>query len=106
MSFRDRGIYRLPNGRELVAFVYATGTPVLYNLRAHGSQTGGPPGGLQADQIQYELNEAGRLSFQGHLTAWGIEDLSDTGRTASNDFAPIKSVSSQGADDISDERTY
>ena len=106
MGLRDREIYRLPNGRELVAFIYATGTPVLYNLQTHGSQTGDPSGRLKADQIHYELNEAGRLSFQGHLTAWGIEDLSDTGRTVSNDFTPIKNVSSQVAGDISNERTY
>lgn len=77
MDLRDRGIYRLPNGRELVALVYPNKTPVLYNPDA-------------TTQVEYELNEAGRLLFQGRLTAWGIEDLSETGRTTTNDFAPIK----------------
>ncbi|MDQ6652496.1 MAG: hypothetical protein M3Y84_07110 [Acidobacteriota bacterium] len=104
MGLRDRGIYRLPNGRELVAFLYATGTPVLYNLWAKNPQMVGPAGGQAADQVHYELNEAGRLLFQGQLTAWSMEDLSDTGRTASSELAPVERVNAQGADEVANER--
>jgi hypothetical protein len=118
IGFRDRGIYRLPNGRELVAVLYPGRTPVLYNLWARipqdsaGSRTehlarGALANGvLPFDQIHYELNDAGRLLFQGQLSAWSMEDLSDTGRTASNDFAPIGRVTSQDADDVTNERAF
>jgi hypothetical protein len=98
MGLRNRGIYRLPNGRELVAVLYPGRTPVLYNLRArspqdsagsraeHLSCSGEAPGVLPFDQSHYDLNEAARLLFQGQLTAWSMEDLSDTGRTASERF--------------------
>ena len=70
MSFKERAIYQLPNGRELVARVTDGDRVVLYNLSAS------VPG-------QYELNLEGRLLFQGELTAWETRDLHDTGRVAS-----------------------
>ncbi|MFN2493085.1 MAG: hypothetical protein ABR501_09410 [Pyrinomonadaceae bacterium] len=85
-NLRDRGVYRLPNGRELVVVVYPDKTPVLYNLDAE-------------TRIEYELNESGRLLFQGRLTAWGVDDLLDTGRTMSNDLVPVRP-----ADSVSDTR--
>ena len=57
MDLRDRGIYRLPNGRELVALVSQRKTPLLYKVG-------------QADKIRYAINDGGRLTFQGRLTAW------------------------------------
>jgi hypothetical protein len=68
MDLRDGCIYRLPNGRELVALVSQRRTTLLYEV--------GEP-----DKIQYALNAAGRLTFQGRLTAWSVADLVDTGRT-------------------------
>ena len=68
MEFKDRAIYRLPNGRELVAGVSQNTAPVLYNLDA-------------PDADKYELNEHGRLLLSGRLTAWGVDDLVETGRT-------------------------
>jgi hypothetical protein len=35
---------------------------------------------------EYELNEAGRLSCDGKLTGWGVDDLVETGRTAPPDL--------------------
>jgi hypothetical protein len=32
--------------------------------------------------LRYELNESGRLLFQGRLTAWSAQDLRDTQQTA------------------------
>jgi hypothetical protein len=118
MGLRNRGIYRLPNGRELVAVLYPGRTPFLYNLwaRSPHDSTGSRPeplargavtsGVLPFDQTHYELNETGRLLFQGHLTAWSMEDLSDTGRTAANDFALIEAVNSHDTDDVTNERAF
>jgi hypothetical protein len=69
MNLKDQGIYRLPNGRELVARRIAEQQTILYNLSA-------------ADPAAYELNPDGRLLFNGRLTAWAINDLRDTGRVA------------------------
>ena len=74
MRFKERAIYQLPNGRELFALVSRKSKPTLYALSA--SYNG-----------EYELNEDGRLLVNGKLTAWGVDDLIDTGRTASPDFA-------------------
>lgn len=93
MNLRDRGIYRLPNGRELVAVVYPNETPVLYNLQA-------------ATQFEYELNEVGRLLSHGRLTAWSVEDLSETGRTTSNDFVPVRPGDSQSASDVRNDTNH
>jgi hypothetical protein len=68
MDLRDGCIYRLPNGRELVALGSQKRTTLLFEV--------GEP-----DKIQYALNAAGRLTFQGRLTAWSVADLVDTGRT-------------------------
>ena len=43
MNLKDQGVYRLPNGRELVARLIAEHQTVLYNLSA-------------ADPAAYELN--------------------------------------------------
>jgi hypothetical protein len=73
MTLRERGIYRLPNGRELVV------------LRKHenGRQAYTLGGWERFELTEYEVNEVGRLICQGKLTAWDIDNLSDTGRTAS-----------------------
>jgi hypothetical protein len=81
MELRNRGIYRLPNGRELVALVSLRKTPLLYRVG-------------EGDRIQYALNDSGRLTFQGRLTAWSVEDLLDTGKTE-NDW-PGADVFDQG----------
>jgi len=74
MEFKDRAIYQLPNGRELFALLSVKNKPILYALSAshHG---------------QYELNKEGRFLINGKLTAWSLEDLVDTGRTAPHDVA-------------------
>lgn len=75
MTLKDQGIYRLPNGRELVARLIAEQQTILYNLSA-------------ADPSAYELNPEGRLLFNGRLTAWAINDLRDTGRVALRESPP------------------
>ena len=69
MHLRDRGIYCLPNGRELVVLSNGENGHVSYRLSG------------TADGSDYEVSEDGRLLNSGRLTAWDINDLSDTGRT-------------------------
>jgi hypothetical protein len=71
MHFRDRGIYCLPNGRELVALSNGENGRVRYRLAGTGC----------ADASDYEVGDDGRLFCGGRLTAWDVRDLSDTGRT-------------------------
>jgi hypothetical protein len=70
MDLKERAIYQLPNGRELVAQLSAGGKAILQNVSA-------------SDPDLYEMNEEGRLLLNGQLTAWAVDDLIDTGRTAS-----------------------
>lgn len=72
MNFKNQAIYRLPNGRELVARLIAGHQTVFYSLSA-------------SDPVEYELNPDGRLLFNGQLTAWAINDLLDTGLVASSE---------------------
>ena len=74
MEFKDRAIYQLPNGRELVARNVGDGKFVLQNLSAAQSEA-------------YELGADGRLSNGGKLTGWSVEDLVDTGRFAQRDLS-------------------
>ena len=69
MHLRDRGIYCLPNGRELVVLSNGENGHVSYRLSG------------TADGSDYEVSDEGRLLNSGRLTAWDINDLSDTGRT-------------------------
>ena len=73
MNLRDRGIYCLPNGRELVVFSSGENGRVSYKLSCATS----------ANATDYEVSDEGRLFCGGRLTAWDIQDLSDTGRTHS-----------------------
>jgi hypothetical protein len=72
MSLRERGIYILPNGRELVVLGRHENGHVIYKL-----------GGWEHFELtEYEVSATGRLLCQGRLTAWDITNLRDTGRTA------------------------
>ena len=72
MKLRGRGIYRLPNGRELVAIDQSQNGGGSYKLVGWGHLESG----------EYEINDEGRLTCNGKLTAWGIVNLKDTGRLA------------------------
>ena len=69
MELRERAVYRLPNGRELVARVVHGSKTVLYNLDA-------------SDPREYQVDEQGRLLLNGRLTAWATEDLLQQARIA------------------------
>lgn len=72
MNLRERGIYTLPNGRELVV------------LRKHenGKRSYTLGEWERFEVTEYQINEDGRLICQGRLTAWDVASLSDTGETA------------------------
>jgi hypothetical protein len=72
MELRERGIYKLPDGDELVASIARGGSFVLYNPRIW--ERYGVP--------DFEVDAQGRLTQMGESTRYRIEDLQDTGRTA------------------------
>ena len=76
MILRERGIYCLPNGRELVVLRNDEEGSVLY-----GSMCYNP-----VEKGEFVVNEAGRLVCQGKLTAWDVSNLSDTGRSSVNEY--------------------
>ena len=81
MNLKDSAVYRLPNGRELVAYMTWDNETVLFNLS-------------NCESGMYELNSEGRLVFDGQLTAWQIDDLIATGRVAAAEVPSILAVSS------------
>jgi hypothetical protein len=80
MILRERGIYCLPNGRELVVLRNDEEGSVLY----------GQVCCERFEMGEFVVNEAGRLVYQGKLTAWDISNLSDTGRTSTDILGPLK----------------
>ena len=76
MNLKDRAIYQLPNGRELVACMTCDNQTLLFSVSAT------EPG-------LYELNSDGRLLCDGQLTAWQIDDLLETERTAGSEMTSI-----------------
>jgi hypothetical protein len=80
MILRERGIYCLPNGRELIVLRNDEEGSVLY----------GPVSCERLEMGEFVVNEAGRLVYQGKLTAWDISNLSDTGRTSVDVLGPLK----------------
>jgi hypothetical protein len=72
IKLRERGIYSLPNGREMVAVQGLQGEYFFYSID-EWEHDGAP---------MYESGDNGRLYSKGKLTAWDAADLRDTGRTA------------------------
>ncbi len=85
MILRERGIYCLPNGHELVVLRNDEEGSVLY----------GQLGCERCEVGEFVVNEAGRLVYQGKLTAWDISNLSDTGRSSVDSLGPLKISSAQ-----------
>jgi len=76
MNLKDRAVYRLPNGRELVAYSTCDNETLLFGVNASES-------GL------YKLNPDGRLLCDDQLTAWQRDDLLETGRVAGAEINSI-----------------
>ena len=85
MILRERGIYCLPNGHELVVLRTDEEGTVLY----------GPASCEPFQMGEFQVNEAGRLVCQGKLTAWDISNLSDTGRSSMDIPGRLKDPVSQ-----------
>ena len=70
---RELGIYTLPDGREfVVSTIYHDGCS-LYAPRAWES----------FGTAEYWVDRDGRLLHKGVPSVWKVDDLNDTGRTAS-----------------------
>jgi len=92
MNLKDSAVYRLPNGRELVAYMARDNETVLFNLS-------------DSESRMYELNSEGRLLFDGQLTAWQIDDLVETGRVAAAEVTSILAVSSGTKRDLTNDQS-
>jgi len=73
VNFKAGAVYKLPNGRELIARENGSDKILLDNRNSS------EPG-------RYELKNQ-RLILNGKLTGWGIGDLVDTGRTETSEHA-------------------
>jgi hypothetical protein len=72
-ELRERGLYRLPDGAELIARPAARGGGyALYDQQVW--RRNGMP--------DYQIDEKGRLNRMGESTRWSADDLIDTGQTA------------------------
>ena len=70
---RELGVYALPDGREfVVSTIYHDGCS-LYAPRAWES----------FGTAEYWVDRDGRLLHKGVPSVWKVDDLNDTGRTAS-----------------------
>jgi hypothetical protein len=92
MNLKDSAVYRLPNGRELVAYMTCDNETVLFNLS-------------DSESRMYELNSEGRLLFDGQLTAWQIDDLVEAGRVAAAEVTSILAVSSGTQRDMTNDQS-
>ncbi len=70
-QLRERGVYRLPGGQEVVALRGLQSGHFLYSSDA-----------LDHYKLpEYEVNEAGQLLCGGEATGWSVHGLADTGRS-------------------------
>ena len=69
-QLRERGVYKAPDGKELVACAGILGYYLLYSLTRAAS-------GIPA----YVIDAAGHITSETQPTGWKAEDLRDTGRT-------------------------
>lgn len=70
IQFREGGLYALPNGQE---FILLPGED-CYLLCSPEEKVG-------ESLIDYRLSRDGRIYHLGMRTNWGIENLTDTGRS-------------------------
>ncbi len=83
VELRERGIYKLPDGREFVICASGDGAGyLLYNSEAWRRHA----------LPDYRTQVNGRILSRGVVTRWRTEDLKDTGRTA--DHLPALRASS------------
>lgn len=91
MNLKDRAVYRLPNGRELVACNTRDNETLLFSVNA-------------SEHGLYRLNPDGRLLFDDQLTAWQRDDLLETGRVAGPEItAALAELSTAGRETTGSE---
>jgi hypothetical protein len=71
LTLRERGVYCLPNGRELIALKGLQGGFLLYTTHEWDNYA----------LPTYATNGDARLYAGGTQTPWHVTDLIDTGRT-------------------------
>ena len=71
-GLRERGIYRLPDGQEVVVSACGGEEYCMFASATYDSF------GL----AEYLISSEGKILKGTEPTGWGVEDLSDTGRTA------------------------
>jgi hypothetical protein len=84
VGLRERGIYALPNGTQVVACTDASGFTVLYYLtdwKLFGGDEVCSEHNAAAFRI-FQTNSANLILRLGQPTTWNLHDLSDTGHTA------------------------
>ena len=69
---RERGIYRLPDGQDVVVSACGGEEYCMFASATYDSF------GL----AEYLISSEGQILMGTEPTGWGVEDLSDTGRTA------------------------
>jgi hypothetical protein len=71
-ELRERGIYKLPDGREFVIHAIFRGNYVLYTPAAWES----------FGRYTFDSNKVGQICLDGQTTCWNIKSLVDTNQTA------------------------
>ena len=71
-ELRERGVYRLPDGQEVVVSACGGQEYCMFASATYDSF------GL----AEYLITDEGRILKGTEPTGWGVEDLSDTGGTA------------------------
>ena len=92
MNLKDRTIYQLPNGRELVACLTCDNKTLLFSVSA-------------SQHDLYELNSEGRLLVNGQLTAWQVDDLLETNRVAGPEMTSLLEFSTASRQTINEQST-
>lgn len=72
MELREGGVYELAGWQEVVAVKGRDGMFCLFTPEHWKAQ--GP--------LDYRVMPSGRLVYHGAITAWRVEELKDTGKTA------------------------
>lgn len=70
IKLKERGIYTLPDGRELI----------IGRISEQGCSLYLPQTWKSYGIAEYRIHQDGRLLSKGIPTRWRIEDLKDTGR--------------------------
>ena len=75
VKLKERGIYKLPDGRHFIVHASGRGAYSLY-----------PPQDWRSFGLaEYRIQADGRILSKGTPTRWRVEDLIDTGRVAEID---------------------